>query len=106
MFTKKEREQYNLYRQRVCSMLNITENKYNWLRRKGVELRKVYEDNCNGLYISEVEFNCLSSKIEGAIEDYIGELHCYFQTDPRGASLYLDVKEIPLNNYTQAYCIY
>jgi len=106
MYNKKERQHYNEYRDRICEKLNITKNQYNWLRRKGEELRKVYENNCNGLYASEIEYNYLSSHIEGKIEDYAYNLHCYFQTDPRGASLYLDTKEIPENNYTQANCIY
>jgi hypothetical protein len=33
-------------------------------------------------------------------------LHYYLQTDPRGATIYLDTQEIPENNYTQAVCIY
>jgi hypothetical protein len=106
MYNKKERQQYNNRRDIICEKLNITKNQYNWLRRKGEELRKVYENNCNGLYTSEIEYNCTASRIEGAIEDYIGGLHCYFQSDPRGASLYLDTKEIPDNNYTSANCIY
>ena len=49
-YTKKERERYNDDRARACKRLGITKNQYNWLRRKGEALRKVYEANCNGDY--------------------------------------------------------
>jgi len=106
MFTKLERERYNENRERACKRLGITKNQYNWLRRKGEEARKLYEDNCNGVIDSEAEYNVLASRIGNKIEQYIGKLHFYLQTDPRGASLYIDIKEIPENNYTQAVCIY
>jgi hypothetical protein len=57
MFTKLERERYNEDRERACKRLGITKNQYNWLRRKGEELRKVYENDCNGLYKNEEESN-------------------------------------------------
>ena len=104
--TKKERQYYNTYRERVCNNLGITVNQYNWLRRKGEELRKVYENKCNGSYNTEVEYNVLTNGIENKIEGYINGLHVHYQTDPRGASLYLDNKPIPENSYTNANCIY
>lgn len=110
MYSKKEREQYNAYRNRVCEKLGITKNQYNWLRRKGEALRKVYENNCNGLYKTEEEYYQAKKDLIYQINVYKQEcvelLYAYFQTDPRGASLYLDTKEIPANNYTQANCIY
>ena len=42
-YTKKEREYYNQQRDKICESLGITKNQYNWLRRKGEELRKIYE---------------------------------------------------------------
>ena len=120
MYTTKERVHYNITRQKTCKALSITENQYNWLRRKGNELRKIHEDNCNGVYDKEANilndgisaeamYGIDCSNIEGRIWAYlkeIGKFYIYYQTDPRGALLYIDTKEIPDNNYTQAYCIY
>jgi hypothetical protein len=110
MYNKKERERYNQYRERICKDLGITKNQYNWFRRKAEELRKVYENNCNGVYKTEEEYYEAEKELIYKINVYKQEcyelLYAYFQTDPRGASLYLDTKEIPENNYTQANCIY
>ena len=107
MYNKKEREYYNEQRERTCDYLGITKNQYNWLRRKGEELRKIYEDNCNGI-LSELEYETITLKYERLIRDYAGKLKLlvYFQTDPRGATIYLDKQPIPENNYTQARYIY
>lgn len=102
--TKKEREQYNVSRDSACAKLGITKNQYNWFRREGEKLHKLYEDNCNGINYDE--------KIETLIENEITKkasklcLNVYFQTDPRGETIYLDTESIPENNYTQAVCIY
>jgi hypothetical protein len=109
MFTKLERERYNEDRERACKRLGITKNQYNWLRRKGEELRKVYENNCNGLYKTEADYESVAGALEMLIVNKVEEhlkLFIHFQTDPRGATIYLDTKEIPENNYTQAVCIY
>lgn len=109
MFTKPERERYNEDRERACKRLGITKNQYNWLRRKGEELRKVYEDNCNGIFNNEDDFNAICDEKERDIIRYTegGEkYYVHFQTDPRGAVIYIDLKPIPANNYTQAVCIY
>lgn len=125
-YDTKERLYYNIRRAKTCEKLGITKNQYNWLRRKGEELHKVYEDNCNGEYDKRAlilndgvsadtcyEIDC--SMIEGEIFTYLikqklntkeHKLYVYFQTDPRGATIYLDTKEIPENNYNQAECIY
>lgn len=119
MYTKKEREYYNEQRERTCQRLGITKNQYNWFRRKGEELHKIYEANCNGDYdktannlqdgvTAEQMYNIDCATKEGLIKAKAKEskLKVYFQTDPRGATIYLDTKEIPENNYTQAYCIH
>ena len=112
MYTKRERQYYNENRERACQRLGITKNQYNWLRRKGEELRRVYEANCNGEYKTEEESNFAENRIKMVIWQYrlrnsnIKALKWYYQTDPRGATIYLDKKPIPTNNYTQAVCIY
>ena len=110
MFTKAERKVYNHNRDISCQRLGISVNQYNWLRRKGEALRKIYENNCNGLYKTEAEYFKAEKELIWEINTYKQEceelLYAYFQTDPRGASLYLDIKPIPENNYTSANCIY
>ena len=107
-YTKKEREYYNIQRDRTCERLSITKNQYNWLRRKSEELHKVYENNCNGLYEQEYDYIREARAKEGVIHKKALDLCLfdYFQTDPRGATLYLDKDPIPDNNYTNACCIY
>lgn len=106
-YTKKEREQYNIDRDRACKRLGITKNQYNWFRREGLKLHNLYEQNCNGT-ISEADYDLETTAIEQRILKKAKEfaLYVYFQTDPRGATIYLDKIEIPENNYTQAVCIY
>jgi len=117
MYNRKEREYYNEQRDRACKRLGITKNQYNWLRRKGEELNKIYTANCNGDYEklaqggkvdAETMYNMDCTTKEGLIGMKVKELglKVFFQTDPRGATIYLDTKEIPSNNYTQAVCIY
>ncbi len=114
MFTKLERERYNQQRESACKRLNITKNQYNWLRRARNNLCKVYTDSCNGL-LAESDYEVLTQSIEDNIFEYLvkqglntkeNKMYNYFQTDPRGATIYLDRVEIPANNYTQAVCIY
>lgn len=107
-YSKKERDKYNISRERSCTRLNITKNQYNWIRRKGAELQKLYEDNCNGLFNEELDYQKAVDPLYKAVEDYIGRLglFVYFQTDPRGATIYTDREPIPDNNYTIAVCIF
>ena len=105
MYTAKERRRYNEDRDNACQRLGITKNDYNYLRRKGEALRKEYVEMCNGTDKTQGK---TAEVIEMSIADracLLG-LNLYFQTDPRGSSLYLDKQPIPENNYTQAVCIY
>jgi hypothetical protein len=115
-YTAKERQYYNENRARICDKLGITKNQYNWLRRKGEALHKVYENSCNGV-IAEDAYDLRTGDLEKEVRDYLLKqklyrtgnqkvYFVYFQTDPRGATIYLDNKEIPDNSYTQANCIY
>jgi len=108
MYLAKERQRYNEDRAITCKRLGITKNQYNWFRREAEKLHKLYEDNCNGIFESESQYIKDTEAIENKIMVKAGglKLYQYFQTDPRGASLYLDTKAIPENNYTQAVCIY
>ena len=107
-YTKKEREEYNEQRERACKQLNITKNQFNWLRRKGNSLHKHYEDNCNGLFLSEENYDCVVNRLYDEINAYVLKLNLfiYYQTDPRGATIYLDIRPIPGDSYNNATCIY
>ena len=108
MFTKKERQWYNESRNRICEKLGITINQYNWFRRKGEGLRKIYENDCNGVYENESQEVVVRLPIERKISEQAAKLGLctFYQTDPRGAALYLDKENIPENNYSRASCIY
>lgn len=109
-YTHKERENYNKDRDITCNRLNITKNQYNWLRRKGQLLHKIYEDNCNGIIDSDDQYFGLTVPIEKEVKSYLrkvnDKLHVFFQTDPRGATIYVSYQTLEHNNYTQGQCIY
>ena len=109
-YTNTDRERYNKDREITCKRLNITENQYNWLRRKGQELRKIYEDNCNGLIHTDDEYFYLTREIEKEVFNYLRRinegLHVYFQTDPRGATIYVSHVTLHDKDYNQGNCIY
>ena len=110
MYTTAERNQYNQHRANVCEKLGITKNQYNYLRRLGEQLHKVYENNCNGLYKTEEEADEAERELIYRVNVYKQEcyelLYAYFQTDPRGATIYLDKSPINQMNYTNTSCIY
>jgi len=111
MYNAKERAVYNQDRERACKRLGISKNQYNWFRREGEKLHRLYEQDCNG----ELNLNYDNGEYDNFMKPYyrmveakalILGLFVYFQTDPRGATIYLDTVKIPENNYTQAVCIY
>jgi hypothetical protein len=107
MYTKQERDMYNKDRDFTCERLGITKNQYNWFRRLSEQLRKTYEDNCNG-DIAESEYTTKVSKAEVKITNRAKELGLYYflQTDPRGATIYLSKEFVDDTNYISASCIY
>lgn len=98
---------YKVHKQNVFKATRLNNNEYNWLRRKAEALHTVYEQNCNGLLAEEFYWK-LVYKYRKEIDIFATSLslHTYHQSDPRGASLYVDTKPILENNYTGAYCIY
>ena len=105
--TKKERKEYNLRRDKTCKALGITKNQYNAFRRLGEELRKTYAADCNGDLASSEALDAAVSPLYARGDTLAAslKLHIFYQTDPRGATVYLDKVLIPENNYTRAYCI-
>jgi len=106
-YTKKEREYYNKYRASVCDKLGITECDYNYFRLNGQALHNLYELDCNG-EIEQDMYDGETKKLYDILEKRADkhDLYIYFQTDPRGATVYLSLDPIPENNYTIASCIY
>jgi len=107
-YTRQSREEYNVHRHNVCKSLGLTQNQYNWFRRKAEKLHKIYEDECNGLHPTEEIYSERAFKLYKEISAKCKpmKLEYFCQTDPRGGTLYLDKKPIPENNYTRAHLIY
>jgi len=107
-YTNKEREEYNEQRKCACERNGITENQYNWLRRRGQTLHLCYERNCNGEYASDSQYETIVNPIYKAVEAYVKKLglEVYFQTDPRGATIYIDKEPLTASAYNRGACIY
>lgn len=106
-YTKSQRDYYNAHRQYVLERLGITQNQYNWFRRIGDQLHSLYEQNCNGT-IDEQTYEKQEKYWTDKADTKTLELglFIYYQTDPRGSTIYLDNNAIPDNNYSKACCIY
>ena len=114
-YSKKAREIYNHDRAITCERLGISENQYNWFRREGQRLHQIYEWNCNGVEldgteVTEERYNELTTPLYEKIDKKAKELNLYifYQTDPRGATIYLSKDPIADNNYNHmgSECIY
>lgn len=108
MYNKKQRENYNLDRDITCERLGITVNQYNQFRRLGSVLHTVYELNCNG-DLSEEQYEADTDNVYAQTNRLAKKLglHIFYQTDPRGATIYLSHDPIPENSYnTSAQCVY
>ena len=96
LISKKERAEYNIQRQKTCEKLGISVNRYNAYRRKGEALHRIFESNCNGDYQTTADYDIailpLRQDLEGMARQ--NELYLYIQSDPRGATIYLDKKII------------
>jgi hypothetical protein len=108
--TKIEMEYYKKYRNSVMLNLGITLHQFNALKKLGNKLNLLYIRQCNGYTqeFFEKQDDERREKWEKWGIDYTGKLglYIYYQTDPRGAVIYVDTKEIPRNNYNNAVCIY
>jgi hypothetical protein len=111
-----KREQYNEYVFRVCSALDIDRQDYLLFRRRGATLHRLYEEQCNGYQDYKGDWSerltqeseAKEQRLYDLVENQARELglYVYFQTDPRGATIYLDKEPVPENNYTRAHCVY
>lgn len=117
MTIKQQKEYYNLHVIRTIENLKITPNDYKYLKTIGNKLNKIYTRQCNGYYnpynekwnshLEDLD-NKAESKYTLKASDYAKDrdLYIYFQTDPRGATIYIDRKPIKDTSYNNAYCIY
>lgn len=94
-------------KQQGCAYLGITDGQWAYIKRIGTRLCNRYTADCNGEYSSRWEYEA-TGKLERVAIKFAkdNDLELYLQTDPRGATIYLDIKPIPENNYTGAVCIY
>lgn len=81
----------------------------------GKSLHRIYENQCNGFVdyrgnwdeVASQKADKRENKLTneaGLIANNLG-VYIYFQTDPRGATIYIDNEPIPENNYTRAICL-
>ena len=116
--TNEEQKAYRLANTtRVMKDLGITLADYNAFCKIGEKLNKVYTWQCNGYddkgnTQNDKGITALWNKKEKELTKQAKSLarglmlYIYFQTDPRGATIYLDNEPIPENNYNSAHCIY
>lgn len=108
---------YNYQRKaQGCEKLGITEGQWSYIKRISTTLGYLYANECNGFSDDAGNWDERANKRNEARiarwESYAiafakrNKLHIYLQTDPRGASIYLDKKPIPQNNYSRAICVY
>lgn len=111
--TNQEKREYLDRIDRVCESLGISEADYKTFRKYGVTLHRYYEYDCNGVDGNGNAWTDeRAEKYEGKWEQYLTKkaqalgLYIYFQTDPRGATVYLDKNPIDSMNYDRAIVIY
>ncbi len=99
-YSKKEREHYNIHRERVGKELGLSKNEYNRLRRVGNELTKHDTDYANGDIAESKEHEKRVGKAFSKTKALKGKVHFYHQRDPRGAALYAAKKRIHPDKYS------
>lgn len=107
--SKEDRAMYNLHRNRVCEDLGLTVNQYNYIRRIGNDMHKLFEDNCNGLFEEneyETLFILFNRKLVKYLEDQKISLNIYIQSDPRGGTVYLSKDKMDDSNYNYGHLVY
>ena len=115
-YSKKERQEYNTYRERVANKLGIDKNKYNALRRVAQSLHRADEDSAMGRAdwkhnknhtastkeYTEKDYNKDVSKAFSKTKKFKGKVSFHHQTDPRGNTLYASTKRIKNQSDSEA----
>lgn len=78
------------------------------LATDGETLRRRYENMCSYQWADTPQYRGATTRLERRIAEtaQAAGLYLYIQGDCRGATVYVDMKPIPDNNYTQAHCLY
>lgn len=114
-YTKNQHENYNRDRDITCARLGISVNDYNYLRRIGQQLHRIYEWSCNGVddngnEMTDERFSDYTLPLynKAYAKCKILKLHIFYQSDPRGATIYVSKDPIESNNYNRlgSECIY
>ena len=81
----------------------------------GRSLHRIYEQQCDGFSDYQGNWDRVASNKADKREEKLTKeaykiakelgAYLYIQTDPRGATIYIDNKPIPENNYTRAICL-
>lgn len=122
MTQKQEKIYYQEHIKRVCEVLGISKEQYTLFKLCGILLQKAFCLSCNGYRGKEAVYkgnkminryteamykkdtNPIYKKAQALAKEL--KLEIFFQTDPRGATIYVSKDPIPENNYTIASCIY
>ena len=113
-YTKKEREQYNQYRQAVASKMGLDKTKFNYLRRIAHKLHEADENSAMGSkswrgnhrYENDYKDKDYNKDVNEAFKK-AGQyrkkkkldVHFYHQRDPRGATLHVSKERMSSKDY-------
>jgi len=91
---------------RAKSMFDLSYMVADW-EKKAKRLRKRWENECSYEWANTPAYEKATERAAERLRKAVTDagLFVYLQTDPRGATLYVDSKPIPDDNYTQAICI-
>lgn len=125
-YTRSQRAEYNLHREKACERLGFTAANYNYCRRIGQALSSIDTLRCNGgdefagrfveytgeRYFTDVQAQLV--KLNGYLarvwaqrgESRFPAIYWYHQEDPRGCGLYLDTEPMAFKSYTDGVAIY
>ena len=93
----------------ACDELGISQTEYTFFAGVGNKLNRIYTDECNGK-LKEGVYDILTKPIYNFTDNRAKALglHIFYQTDPRGATVYLSKKPISDHDYNRmgCFCIY
>lgn len=110
-------QQYIFEIGKTCGRLGLSVDDYKTFRKYGALLHTIYERQCNGYADingnwdkkAEIKDEEKEARLTKKVCSFAKEkkLKIYIQTDPRGGTIYLSKKAIPVNSYnTNAELIY
>jgi hypothetical protein len=122
MTGKQQKEYYKVYKTSIMEKLGLNDIDFQFFKTIGNKLNHIYCLRCNGyigstsIYKNNKMVNEYTDKMykrdteplykKAELRAKLRGLYIFFQTDPRGATIYLSKEPIPENSYTVASCIY